>query len=136
MIMPDCDIDQESFPGDRTLASHRASIRKKESANVDARVVARQARPVFERYGIEKAILFGSLARGRQSSRSDVDLILVQKTCRPYFERFEGILRDLYRAIPGRDIECFIYSPEELAGISHRAFVRKALYEGIVIYEH
>jgi predicted nucleotidyltransferase len=96
----------------------------------------REARPVFERYGIEKAILFGSLAAGRQSARSDVDLILVQRTCKPYFERFEGILRDLYRAIPGRDIECFIYSPEELAGISHRAFVRKALREGIVIYEH
>ena len=118
------------------MASHRTSIRKKGAGNVDAREVAREARPVFERYGIEKAILFGSLAAGRHSSRSDVDLILVQRTCKPYFERFEGILRDLYQAIPGRDIECFIYSSEELAGISHRAFVRKALREGIVIYEH
>lgn len=99
-------------------------------------MIASAGRPVFERYQIEKAILFGSVATGRHSAKSDVDLILVQRTNKPYFERFDGLLQDLYRAIPGREIECFIYSPEELARISHRAFIRKALQEGLVIYEH
>jgi len=130
-------IDQARAPGeDLTLTFHRTSIRRRGPKNIDAQVVAREGRPVFERYHIEKAILFGSLATGRQSAKSDVDLILVQKTHKPYFERFDGLLQDLYRAIPGRDIECFIYSPEELAEISHRAFIRKALHEGMVIYEH
>jgi predicted nucleotidyltransferase len=104
-------------------------------SEADAGNIARLARPVFERYDIERAILFGSFATGRQSRRSDVDLILVQRTARRYFDRFEGLLRDLYRAIPGREIECFIYTPEELVSISHRFFVRRALEEGIVIYE-
>ena len=103
---------------------------------MDAEQIARMAKPVFERYGIERAILFGSFATGRQSRRSDVDLILVRQTSRPYFERFEGILRDLYRAIQGRDIEVFMYTPEELKAIEHRKFIQRALQEGKVIYEH
>ncbi len=102
---------------------------------IDAVTLARRARSVFERYAVERAILFGSFATGRQSRRSDVDLILIQKTSKRYFERFEGLLRDLYQAIPGREIQCLIYTPEELAAISHRAFILKALREGIVIYE-
>jgi predicted nucleotidyltransferase len=97
--------------------------------------IARIARPVFERHNIERAILFGSFATGRPSRKSDVDLILVKRTAKRYFERFEKLLEDLYRAIPGREIECFIYTPEELASISHRVFVRRALDEGKVIYE-
>ena len=124
-------------PGDDpTLTMQPTSIRRKTHSDINAQIVAREARPVFERYRIEKAILFGSLATGRQGYRSDVDLILVQRTSKPYFERFDGLLQDLYRVIPGRDIECFIYSPEELAEISCRAFIRRALQEGIVIYEH
>jgi predicted nucleotidyltransferase len=103
---------------------------------MDAGDVARLARPVFERYNIERAILFGSFATGHQSRRSDVDLILIQRTPKRYFERFDGLLRDLYQAIPGREIECFIYTPEELASILDRPFVRRALHEGTVIYEH
>jgi predicted nucleotidyltransferase len=97
--------------------------------------IARMARPVFERHSIERAILFGSFATGRQSRKSDVDLILVKKTTKRYFERFETLLEELYRAIPGREIECFIYTPQELASISHRDFIRRALDEGMVIYE-
>jgi predicted nucleotidyltransferase len=93
------------------------------------------ARPVFERHNIERAILFGSFATGRQSRKSDVDLILIKSTAKRYFDRFEGLLEDLYRAIPGREIECFIYTPQELSSISHRPFIQRALGEGAVIYE-
>lgn len=103
---------------------------------MDSDQIARLARPVFMRYEIEKAILFGSFATGRQCRRSDVDLILIQRTSKPYFERFDGILRELYEAIPGRDIEIFIYTPEELQQITHRKFIKSALQEGKVIYEH
>lgn len=101
----------------------------------DVRQISRRARPIFRRYGVKKAILFGSFARGTQTRRSDVDLILIQDTDKRYFERFEGILEDLYEVIRGRDIEVFIYTPEELSGISHRKFIQNIFREGRVIYE-
>lgn len=102
---------------------------------MDIEEIAERARPVFRRHGIRRAILFGSFATGRQGKRSDVDLILIQETEKPFLERFRGILPELYQAIPGRDIEVFIYTSEELARISHRKFVQRALREGKVIYE-
>ena len=101
--------------------------------NIDQ--IADKARPIFMKYRVEKAILFGSFATGRQSRRSDVDLILIKDTKEPYFQRFDGILRDLYQAIRGRDLEVFIYSPDELQRIAHRKFIQRALEEGKVIYE-
>jgi len=92
-------------------------------------------RPVFQKYGIKKAILFGSFARGRQTRKSDIDLILIQETEKRYFDRFDGILSDLHRSLRGRDIEVFIYTPMEFENISDRRFVRRAVTEGQVIYE-
>ena len=97
--------------------------------------IARRMRDVFKRNGNERAILFGSFARGRQSKRSDVDLILIQKTDKPYFERFEGILGDLNRTVSGRHIEVFIYTPGELEQMKGRKFIERALQEGKVLYE-
>jgi len=102
---------------------------------MDSDQIGLRVRAVLEKYQIQKAILFGSFATGRQSRRSDVDLILIQKTSKPYFERFEGILKDLYTVIRGRDIDVFIYTPEELERMAHRKFIHRALKEGKVIYE-
>ena len=33
-------------------------------------------RPVFEQYGVRRAVLFGSYAKGKASTRSDVDLLV------------------------------------------------------------
>ncbi len=101
----------------------------------NARQISKRVKPVLRKYGIKKAILFGSFATGRQTPKSDVDLVLIQDTDKRYFDRFEGILRDLYEAIRGRDIEVFIYTPEELDRISHRKFIQSVLREGQVIYE-
>jgi predicted nucleotidyltransferase len=91
--------------------------------------------PVFRKYGIRKAILFGSFAKGRQTRKSDIDLILIQETDKRYFDRFDGILSDLYQNLRGRDIEVFIYTPKEFKSISDRRFIRRAVAEGQVIYE-
>ena len=128
-------MDDGDHARNEAVPAVRASDPDESGDRIDAVTLARRARSVFERYAVERAILFGSLATGRQSRRSGIDLILIQRTSRRYFERFEGLLRDLYQAIPGREIQCLIYTPEELAAISHRAFVRNALREGIVIYE-
>ncbi|MDY6864289.1 MAG: nucleotidyltransferase domain-containing protein, partial [Thermodesulfobacteriota bacterium] len=62
----------------------------------DSDQIAQKTKPIFHKYGIQRAILFGSFATGRQSHKSDVDIILIQRTEKPYFERFQGILKDLY----------------------------------------
>jgi predicted nucleotidyltransferase len=93
------------------------------------------ARSVFQKYGIRKAILFGSFAKGRQTRKSDIDLILIQETDKRYFDRFEGILFDLYQNLRSRDLEVFIYTPKEFESISHRKFIQTAIAEGQVIYE-
>ncbi len=91
--------------------------------------------PVFRRYGIQKAIVFGSVARGEPSPRSDVDLILVQRTEKRFFDRYEGLDRDMAKAFPYAVIEALIYTPEEMEWMQQRRFVARALQEGQVIYE-
>ncbi len=71
---------------------------------LDLAEIARRMGPVFTKHHIQKAVVFGSFARGSQSQKSDIDLILIQETGKPYFERYNGILRDLCKAVKGRDI--------------------------------
>ena len=105
------------------------------NGTLDLTEIARRMKPVFTKYHIQKALLFGSFARGSQSQKSDIDLILIKETEESYFERYAGILQDLYKAVKGRDIEVLIYTPEELDRISHRRFIQRAWQEGKVIYE-
>jgi predicted nucleotidyltransferase len=91
--------------------------------------------PVFRRYRIKQAFVFGSLARGEADVRSDVDLIVVRRTSRRFFDRYHGLLRDLNRAVRDRPVEALIYTPKELEAMRRRPFLKKALAEGQVIYE-
>jgi predicted nucleotidyltransferase len=113
----------------------KSNIVKNLSGALTVEEISERTREVFRKHGIKRAILFGSLATGRFNRKSDLDLILVKETRARYFDRFEGILSDLYAIIPGKDIDLFIYTPEELAAISGRKFIQKAVTEGKIIYE-
>jgi predicted nucleotidyltransferase len=91
--------------------------------------------PVLRRSRVQKAIVFGSFARGEASRHSDLDLILVQQTDQRFLDRYDGLLCELSRAVPERDLDVLIYTPEELAAMSQRVFIAAALDEGKVIYE-
>ena len=91
--------------------------------------------PLFRQYKIQKAILFGSFARGEESRRSDVDLILLQETSKRFWDRYDGLLLDLGNAIAGRAVDALVYTPWELEQIKHRTFIRQALQEGVILYE-
>ena len=104
-------------------------------SSIDIEPLLSDLRPVFERYQVQKVILFGSWARNEASRHSDIDLIIVQDTEKRFFDRYEGILYDLNRASKSGPVEILIYTPEELRSISHRPFVNQALREGRVIYE-
>lgn len=98
-------------------------------------ILRKRLRPIFKKHGIEKAILFGSLARNEASRHSDIDLILIQNTNLRFLDRYEGVLASCSQALPEWDVDVLIYTPEELAAISERRFIKQALKEGKILYE-
>jgi len=92
-------------------------------------------RPIFQRRQVLRAVVFGSLAQGDASRRSDLDLIIIQNTRKHFLDRYEGLLREITQAVPGRDIDLLVYTPQELEQIAHRPFIARALREGRIIYE-
>ena len=91
--------------------------------------------PLFKKHKIEKAILFGSLARNEASRHSDIDLILIQNTNLRFLDRYDGLLASFSQALPEWDVDILIYTPKELAEISERFFIKQALSEGKILYE-
>ncbi|MBI2830062.1 MAG: nucleotidyltransferase domain-containing protein [Chloroflexi bacterium] len=83
---------------------------------------------------IRKVVLFGSLARGDAVPGSDADLLVVlADSDRPFLDRMP-----LYR--PTRvpvGVDVFPYTEEELTEMikESNAFVKRALSEGMVIFE-
>jgi hypothetical protein len=84
------------------------------------------------RYDIERALLFGSRARGDNLLDSDVDLLLVSKDFGPNFhERIRDVAREWEHVIP---LEPICYTPKELKDmVDRRGIVRQALEEGILV---
>jgi len=76
--------------------------------------------------GIEKALLFGSTAKGRRHENSDVDLIIVSNTFEnmPEPKRL-GFLQHRWRYI--EDLEAIAYTPSEFERVKHRLLMEKIL---------
>jgi predicted nucleotidyltransferase len=93
-----------------------------------------QLTPVFKRYGVERAFVFGSVARGEETRRSDIDLIVIQETDKRFLDRYEGILADIH-TIVRRGVDMLIYTPKEFEELPRTAFVRRMINDSKVIYE-
>ena len=84
--------------------------------------------------GVQKIILFGSLARGDIGRHSDIDLIVVMET----EERFLDRLGRVYEAVGLREVgmDVLVYTPDEFDRLRQtRRFVMEAVAEGKVLYE-
>jgi len=103
--------------------------------NIDIRKIKGLLTPLFRTMSVEKAIMFGSGARGTQTRKSDLDLVIVLKTDKRFFERYEDF-EEIHNLVKGCRVDLLIYSPDELKRISHRKFIKSILSEGKVIYEH
>ena len=68
--------------------------------------LAVQLRPIFEKHHVLRALVFGSLARGEASRRSDIDLLVVQHTDKRFLERYDSILRDITQVVRGEMSTC------------------------------
>lgn len=60
--------------------------------------------PVFEQYGIKKAILFGSYGKGTATMKSDIDLI-VDSGLKGL--RFVGLIEEVRNALGEKEIDMF-----------------------------
>lgn len=91
--------------------------------------------PALERLAVERAIVFGSYARGTADGFSDLDLAVVLLTSLPRFER-PRLLDDVYRAIP-LGLDLLVLTPEEYEiGTRGRSGVFDSIVrEGVTIYE-
>lgn len=102
---------------------------------MEIKVLKKKLLPIFREHKIEKAILFGSLAREEASRHSDIDLIIIKNTNLRFAERYDGVLAAFSQALPEFDVDLLIYTPDELAKISARPFIAQALKEGKILYE-
>jgi hypothetical protein len=97
---------------------------------VDEDAVAKFLRRVNERYPLERAVLFGSRARGDELRESDYDMLLVSAGFHglPFTERIAEVL-DLWELPEGLEPLC--YTPEEFERKrSEIGIVAEALREG------
>lgn len=68
-----------------------------------------------DRYGAERVLVYGSVARSEPTEHSDIDLLVVAPTEERFYQRMGSVLaivRDLSHGIPLAPI---VLTPEELA---------------------
>ncbi len=100
----------------------------------DRDYIIRTLGAIAEENGAELAILFGSYGRGTASRRSDVDVIFVEQTDDPFLRRIDRYLSPIIdRLRLAADV--FVYTPKEFMRMRESFFVRKAISDGVVVFE-
>lgn len=121
------------------MASHGQSVGTSDvhiiagPSPVSREELERRIRQALAGTAVERAILFGSFARGTADALSDVDLVLIERTDRPFVER--GLShRALFRL--GVGIDLLVYTPEEWARMreAENPLAERVDWEGVVVY--
>jgi uncharacterized protein len=81
--------------------------------------------------GVERVLLFGSMARGEEGLTSDLDLIMVWDTELAFAERTTAMYARLQ---PRVACDILVYTPAEMVHMADRPFVKRALAEGRELY--
>ena len=87
----------------------------------------RMLAPVFDQYGVSKAVLFGSIVKGTATAKSDLDL-LVQSDLKGL--KFVGLI-EAVREAAGMPVDVFDVSHIERGSLSDREIQAT----GVTIYE-
>lgn len=111
----------------RSLASQREQYGKALEQSVAAIQDALTGMP-----RVQRPIVFGSYAAGRRDLLTDLDILVVMDSALDFVSRTAEMYRHL--SVPV-DLDLLVYTPEELERSRHRGFLRRALEQGIVIYE-
>lgn len=91
-------------------------------------------RRYFAGADVERAVLFGSYARGEADDVSDLDLLVVERSELPFPERGRRHA-PVFRL--GVGVDLLVYTPEELERLRREGspLVARAEREGVVLYE-
>jgi predicted nucleotidyltransferase len=82
--------------------------------------------------GVQKVVLFGSVAQGKIGLASDLDLLIGWDTPAGFLERTV----ELYRVLQPRvAVDLLVYTPAEMKRLVRTPLVRHALKTGRVLYE-
>lgn len=88
--------------------------------------------PELARLGIERAILFGSVARREVHAHSDLDIAVVWDTPLRYMDRLDRVYE---AAAPAVATDFFAYTPAEWEEMLETSlFVQHIAREGVVVY--
>ena len=93
----------------------------------DVQEIQRRLSPVFDAYGVQRAVLFGSVVKGTATEKSDVDLLV---DSRLKGLRFVGLLEAVHAAL---------LLPVDLLDVTHietgSPIDREIRTTGVTIYE-
>lgn len=95
--------------------------------------IREKVKPVAERYGIEKVLLFGSYARGEATENSDVDLFISYQRLSGMFA-IGGVYSDFEDAFGDVDVVSEKALTADYASERSREFLTVIMREGIPIY--
>ena len=101
---------------------------------LDLESIRHAVQDVARTNGAQMALLFGSYARRTATENSDVDVIFVEDTALPFLARLDRYFDPLVDRLNAA-LEVFVYTPDEFERMKEGPFVRRAMDEGIVIYE-
>ena len=95
--------------------------------------IREKVKPVAERYGIEKVLLFGSYARGDATENSDVDLFISYRKLKGMFA-IGGVYSDFEDVFGDVDVVSEKALTADYASERSREFLTVIMREGIPIY--
>jgi len=96
---------------------------RKARAKMFKRTLLEKGRPTFEKYGIHKVIIFGSVADNRCNEGSDLDILVIPLSNDKYWE----FHHELEEAV-GLPIDLYTENEDPV-------FTKKILSRGEIIYE-
>ena len=96
--------------------------------------IKEKTEPIFKKYGVEKAYVFGSYARGDYNENSDIDIIIVAKNIKSLLiigAILESLKKILNKEVDLIEEECF---DEENVEEIDKQFFEKIKKERVIIY--
>lgn len=82
--------------------------------------------------GVQRVIVFGSVAQNTPSLGSDLDLLIVWDTPMGYLARTVALYRQLQLRVA---VDLLVYTPDEMVTMAQKPFIQQALANGKVLYE-
>jgi len=101
---------------------------------VSQKDIVRAVRETAVAYGAQRALLFGSFARGTATRRSDLDVVFVEQTAKPFLARLGRYLDRLTDQLH-LAVDVFVYTPQEFERMQGGSFMNRLAREGKVVYE-